>query len=190
MKKLDSRGRLWLLTFHLFFAAIWIGAAISMNLIVLFKATPRSGEELYAFILSVKLIDDMLIAPSAIGVLITGLLISLMTKWGFFKFPWVTAKWAGTGAMLMSGVFGLLPWLNKMMAISHAQRLLPLQDSSYMYYRTRLLIFGNIQVLILAYMVLISLFKPGGKGRKKAQNLPPGKLSPEKLPAGSLSSHG
>ena len=180
MKKLGFRGRLWLLTFHIFFASVWIGTAISMNLIVLFKATPKSGEELYAFNLSVKLLDDFLIAPSAVGVVITGFLISLLTKWGFFKFPWVTVKWVGTIALLMSGGFWLLPWLNRMIALSKVQPLLQLQDPHhYLYYRTRLLIFGNIQVLALANMILISIAKPGSKSERRARNFHPPSFSLE-----------
>jgi hypothetical protein len=185
MKKLSSGGRLWMVTLHVLFASVWIGTAISMNLIVLFKTAPRSGEELYAFNLSVKLLDDFLIAPSAIGVLVTGLLISAMTNWGFFRYFWVTVKWIGTIALLFSGVFWLLPWLSNMIALSHAQRLLSFQDVHYMYCRTRLLIVGNIQVLVLANMILLSVAKPGGKVVKVVRNLFPGKYMPHR----SLSSH-
>ncbi|MEW5803363.1 MAG: hypothetical protein AB1847_14815 [bacterium] len=171
MKKLGSHGRLWLVTFHVFFASVWIGAAISMNFIVLFNAAPRNGRELYAFNVSVKLLDDFVVAPSALGVLITGFLISLLTNWGFFRFTWVTIKWIATIALLISGAFWLLPWLTRMIAISESQLLLPFQDSHYRYCRTMLLIFGNIQVLALANMILISISKPGWKARKIAQNL-------------------
>jgi len=175
MKKLSSGGKLWLVTLHVLFASVWIGTAISMNLIVLFKTAPRSGEELYAFNLSVKLLDDFLIAPSAIGVLLTGLMISLMTKWGFFKYLWVTIKWIGTIALLITGVCWLLPWLDNMIALSHAQRLLSLHDAHYIdahyiYCRTMLLVVGNIQVLVLANMILLSIAKPAGKVVKGVRN--------------------
>ena len=166
MRKFIDNGRRWLLTFHVFFASVWVGTAISMNLIILLKATPPSWEELYIFILSVKLLDDFLIIPSTIGILVTGLLISMTTKWGFFKFNWVKAKWMITAALIISGVFWLFPWLNNMATISNAQNQMLLQESNYMYYRTMLLIFGSIQILALVNMILLSMFKPGNKNRK------------------------
>ena len=166
MKKFSSNSRRWLLTFHVFFVSVWIGTAISMNLIILLKASSPSWEELYIFTLSVKLLDDFLIVPSTLGVLVTGLLISMITKWGFFKFYWVTVKWIITLALIISGIFCLLPWLNNMAAISNTQRQLFLQDFNYMHYRTMFLILGNIQVLVLVNMILLSMFKPGNKNRK------------------------
>jgi len=163
VKKLGSKGRRWLLTFHIFFASVWIGTAISMTLIILLKASPPKWEDLYIFTMSVKVLDSFLIVPSAIGVLLTGLLISILTKWGFFKFYWVTGKWIITLTLIISGIFWLLPWLNNMAAISKAQRLLILQDTNYQYYRTLLLIVGSIQVLALANMILLTMFKPGRK---------------------------
>ena len=166
MKKLGTLGRRWVLTFHVLFASIWIGTALSINLILLLKGVPPTEKELYAIAMSVKVLDDFLIIPSAMGIMVTGLLISMMTKWGFFKFYWVTVKWVITLALLISGTFWLFPWLNNIIDLSNKQTPLVLQGSAYMYYRTMLLVVGNAQALVLLLLVLISVFKPWGESRK------------------------
>lgn len=73
-----------------------------------------------------KIIDDFIIIPAALGSLITGLIISWFTNWGFFKFNWVTVKWIVTVSSILFDTFWLGPWLNGMAAISQAERLLAL----------------------------------------------------------------
>ena len=50
--------------------------------------------QLYGINLSMKLIDDFVIIPGGVGSLLTGLLYSIFTNWGWFKHKWVTTKWA------------------------------------------------------------------------------------------------
>jgi|GEM_PF-3627079 len=45
------------------------------------------------------------------GSLITGFLISYTTQWGFFRFRWVTVKWASIVALMVSGTFSGLTGL-------------------------------------------------------------------------------
>jgi len=166
VKKLGHRGRRWLFTCHVFFTSVWLGVAISMNLIMLLNGNPPTGEKTYVLNLSIKSLDDFLILPSVIGTVMTGLLISLMTEWRFFKYHWVTVKWIATFALLISGTFWLLPWLNSLIAISHVHPLID-RGSHYTYYRVMFIIMGNFQSIILTLMVLISVFKPGGRFKKE-----------------------
>jgi len=166
VRKLDHRGRRWLFTCHLLFTSIWLGVAIAMNLIMLLNGNPPSGEKTYVFNLVIKFLDDFLILPSVIGAVMTGLLISLMTDWGFFKYHWVTVKWIATFALLISGAFWLLPWLNGLIALSSVRPMLFHKYSNYAYCRIMFIILGNFQSIILTFMVVISVFKPGGKFKK------------------------
>ena len=137
-----------------------------MNLIMLLNGNPASGEKAYVFNLSIKLLDDFLILPSVIGTVITGLLISLMTDWGFFKYHWVAVKWIATFALLISGSCWLLPCLNNLITLSRMHSVLFNKSLNYAYYRIMFIILGNCQSIILTFMVLLSVFKPGGRMRK------------------------
>lgn len=163
MKKLGIKGRSWLKGFHIFFACAWVGTGISMMLLSLIDGHIQSGDEIYAVNASIKLLDDYIIIPAAFGSLITGLLISLYTNWGFFKFNWVIFKWVATLAQIIFGTFWLGPWTNSATAIADLERGLALQNNTYLYDKQMGAIFGGIQVLLLIAQVLISAYKPWGK---------------------------
>ncbi|MFX4262102.1 hypothetical protein ACOBQJ_07870 [Pelotomaculum propionicicum] len=163
MKKLGLKGRSWLKGFHIFFACAWVGTGISMMLMSLIDGHIQSGDEIYAVNASIKLLDDYIIIPAALGSLITGLFISLYTNWGFFKFNWVIFKWVATLAQIIFGTFWLGPWTNSATAIADLERGLALQNNTYLYDKQMGAIFGGIQVLLLIAQVLISAYKPWGK---------------------------
>ena len=118
MKKLGLKGKSWLKGFHIFFACAWVGAGISMLLLSLLDGHIQNGDELYAVNDSIQLLDYYIIIPAALGSLITGLLISLFTNWGFFKFNWVIFKWVATVAQIIFGTFWLGPWTDGATAIA------------------------------------------------------------------------
>lgn len=162
MKRLGSAGRAWLKGFHIAFTAVWVGAAVCMILLHFF-ARPATGAETHAVLAALKLIDDWVIIPSAIGTLLTGLLISWLTPWGFFKWRWVTVKWVATIGVMLVGTFLLGPWLNGMEALTAARPQLALQDPTFLrnYQLTSLAI--GPQVITLLFMVFISVIKPWKK---------------------------
>lgn len=163
MKKLGLKGKSWLKGFHIFFACAWVGAGISMLLLSLLDGHIQNGDELYAVNASIQLLDYYIIIPAALGSLITGLLISLFTNWGFFKFNWVIFKWVATVAQIIFGTFWLGPWTDGATAIADLERGLALQNTTYLYDKQMSAVFGSIQVLLLIAQVLISAYKPWGK---------------------------
>jgi len=88
MKKLKSRGQRALKFFHLFFACMWVGAAIVLS-VKQFFVSPSGGEELYGIQSTMKFIDDFIIIPGAVGALLTGVVYSGWTAWGWFIRPYV-----------------------------------------------------------------------------------------------------
>jgi uncharacterized membrane protein len=163
VKKLGVKGKTWLKGFHLFFCCAWIGTGISMVVLTLLKGYIPNGDELYAVNACVKLLDDFIIIPAAFGSLLTGLLFSMFTNWGFFKFNWVIFKWIATVAQIIFGTFWLGPWTNGATAIANTERAQSLYNAQYLYFREMSNYFGSIQVLLLIVVVFISVFKPWGK---------------------------
>ena len=133
MAKLGVKGRQWLKGFHLFFVCAWVGTGLSMMLIGLLKGHVPNGDELYAFNAAIKLLDDFIIIPAAMGSLITGILLCWLTNWGFFKFNWIIFKLISTIAQILFGTFFLGPWTNGATAIAGAERVLALQNTAYLY---------------------------------------------------------
>ncbi len=166
MAGLGAQGRSWLKGFHLLFSCTWLGAALSMLLVTWVFRSPGDGSVLFGANAAVKLIDDFIIIPSALGCLLTGLLFSLLTNWGFFRHRWLTFKWIATLWAILFGTFFLGPWVNGMTAIAEGSRLAALQDPEYLRMRGLNLGFGLGQFLLLAFTVFLSTIRPWSrKGR-------------------------
>lgn len=163
MKTIGLTGKAWLKGFHIFFSCLWIGTAVSMMLLTFVRSHITNGDELWAVNTSIKLLDDFIIVPSAFGCLITGILFSWLTNWGFFKFNWIIVKYCINIAAILFGTFFLGPWVNGMEAISDAERLSALQNVTYLNYSKMNIYFGSLQAFTLILAAFISVFKPWGK---------------------------
>jgi len=69
--ELGVKSKAWLKGFHVLFACAWLGAALSMVLVLSMKAQPNSELQLYAVTSSLTVIDDLIIIPGAMGCLLT-----------------------------------------------------------------------------------------------------------------------
>ncbi|MDR3037872.1 MAG: hypothetical protein LBV21_01035 [Candidatus Adiutrix sp.] len=172
MKKFGARGRLVLKIIHLTVAGLWLGGALTLNLMVAVLGPGRSGGELLGYDLARKFVDDFIIIPGAFGCLLSGLAISLGTAWGFFKHRWVAMKWLLTVACILFGTFYLGPRINGQPLISQALGLAAAADPLYLANRVENMAGGWLQMIVLVFMVVISVLKPwkkraGGSGPAK-----------------------
>ena len=169
MKNLNAKQKQWLISLHVVFAAMWFGTALSMIAIALMNWNTANGDELYAINSVMKLLDDVVIIPSAFFSLLSGALICWLTIWGFFKHYWVIAKWVGTVTLIVTGSIWLGPWTNAMTAISAEDRLQALQNPLYVFDQKGVLIGAIIQTSCLLFIIAISFVKPWGKRNVKTQ---------------------
>jgi hypothetical protein len=159
MKKFSATGNKTVKIIHFFFISLWIGGAISL-LLLSFLSHPENGDELYGKLHAMKLIDDFIIIPGAMGNLLIGIVYGIWTKWGFFKHRWVTVKWILTVMQILFGTFFLGPWLNGCEAIANAKRELAFSDSVFQHHFNMNAVGGVIQAMLLIAMVVISVIKP------------------------------
>ena len=164
MKKLGRAGIYWLKSFHLLFAGLWLGAAVSLLLLNAFL-TGLPAHELHGLDRAMRFIDDYVIIPGAMGSLFTGLVYSIWTNWGFFTYRWVTVKWAITLFGVLFGTFFLGPWLNGMEEISGRIGGAALADPVYLHNKAMNMWGALLQVAGLAAAVAVSVVKPWGKGK-------------------------
>lgn len=167
MGNLNARGQRILKIFHLICAGLWIGGAVALNLMIAALGPARSGAELLGYDVARKFVDDLIIIPGAMGCLLSGLLISILTPWGFFKHRWVTVKWILTVACILFGTFVLGPMINGQPPISLALGLEALADPVYTANRDHNLLWGILQALLIFFMVVISVLKPWKKAAPK-----------------------
>jgi DMSO/TMAO reductase YedYZ heme-binding membrane subunit len=81
--------RKFALAAHLAFSVGWIGAAAGYIALDVAAATSQDAQTLRAVYLAMELIAWYVIVPLALASLLTGLVMSLGTKWGLFRHYWV-----------------------------------------------------------------------------------------------------
>jgi uncharacterized membrane protein len=161
MIKLKSKGLKWLKGFHLIAVSSWIGGALALLLLYFLKKDITDGQVLYGINQSIHHVDMFIVViPGAIGCLLTGLIYSTFSNWGFFKQGWMIFKWIVTIFAILFGTFYLGPWETNMMEISGKLGMESLTNPDYLYNQKMNLIFGTAQCLILMITVFISIFKP------------------------------
>jgi uncharacterized membrane protein len=159
MKNFGAKGQRWLKSFHVLFACMWVGGAITLCS-KRFFITASDGGELYGILCMLTYVDDFIIIPGAIGSLLTGLLYSLKTNWGWFRHRWVTVKWCINLYGVIFGTFWLGPWLNALPPIAKAEGLNALVNPVFHHNNTMLMLFGTFQAATTVFAIFVSVLKP------------------------------
>jgi uncharacterized membrane protein len=93
---MSSGVRKFTLAVHLTISIGWLGAVAGYMALDVAAATSDDAQALRAAYLGMELIALRVIVPLAIASLITGMVISLGTKWGLFRHYWVLISLALT----------------------------------------------------------------------------------------------
>ncbi len=156
---LGITGIKWLRATHLIVSVVWLGGALSMNLLR-FAWTPSGDGDLYAVDHAIMVIDHSVVVPAAFASLFTGLLESWLTTWGFIKYRWVTMKWIATIAVMVYAPLFQAQWLRELESISGAQGLAALQNPVYLQDRLLYSLSGIALITTLGILTIVSVLKP------------------------------
>jgi uncharacterized membrane protein len=171
MAKLGAKGLRWLKGFHLIAVSCWIGGAVALLLLYFLKRGVSDGGILFGINQSIHHVDMMVVViPGAFGCLITGLIYSIFSNWGFFTHNWLICKWVVTVIAIIFGTFWLGPWETNMMEISGRLGISALTNQEYLYNQKMNLIFGGLQCVLLMCTIFISVLKPWKKKKAKGQD--------------------
>ena len=166
MAPLGRTARSLLLGFHVLFAAAWMGGVAALILVSVVGRRPAGGEALALARDALQWIDWVVIIPSCLGSLATGLLFAVLTPWGFFRYTWITVKWVLTVAMILFGIFFLGPWVDGTARLAEERGAAALGDAVYRTAAGRVVVFSVVQAALLVFMLFLSTLKPFGKRGK------------------------
>ncbi|NGQ95885.1 hypothetical protein G3578_12035 [Brevibacillus sp. SYP-B805] len=167
MGKLNVTQRRWLLALHLLFAAIMFGVAIVFLILSITAANTNDEGVLKACYTSMHLLAKTSVRASTIGTLVTGILLSVLTQWGLFKYYWIIVKEGLTILSIILGPIGMYFWTLKAVTLTTAEGLGALQDPAFTVNSAQLWTGIILQILSLAMMFVISVFKPWGSRKQK-----------------------
>ena len=166
---LGARGKNAILSLHHLLVAAWLGGLGVMLLLLYTKQGVRSGDELAAVDRTVFLINEYVVTNAAYGIVFTSLAFSLFTRWGFFRFKWIVVKWASLLVFAALITLAVAPAVNGMAALSDALRARALVEPAYGQLQAEALRYTWLQIVSLAVVVVISVYKPWGPLRRQVQ---------------------
>jgi hypothetical protein len=160
-----------LLTAHVVFSVGWIGAVAGFLVLSIAGVRSHDPAMVRGAYLAMRLIAEFIIVPFALAALLTGIIQSIGTRWGFFRYYWILAKFALT-------VFATIVLLQKMRVIEYvasAAASTALSGVDLLRPRMALVIHAGGGLLVLLVITVISVFKPwglthyGGRARSRTQ---------------------
>ncbi|MEU9011957.1 DUF2269 domain-containing protein [Streptomyces sp. NPDC048479] len=158
MKPLRRPTRRALLVVHVAASAGWLGLTLGLLALAVTAATTESGPMTEATCRSMKVFTDWLVIPVAMLTLISGLLLSLRTKWGLARHRWVYTKFWLTLATITASLFALRPGVNS--AVDTISSGAPLAEP------LDLVMGPAVSLTTYVFMTVISVLKPWGLTRR------------------------
>src|SRR6516162_9162871 len=84
------------LTAHIISSVGWFGAVAAFLVLGIAGRMSQDAEVVRSSYLAMNLIGWFVIVPLSLAALLTGLIQSLGTEWGLFRYYWILVKWALT----------------------------------------------------------------------------------------------
>ncbi|WP_099159207.1 hypothetical protein [Virgibacillus ndiopensis] len=153
--KLSITPRRWLITVHILFAAIMVGNMVTFLILSITVATTNDPQLMKSSYQIMHVLSKTSVKASTFGTIVTGILLSVLTKWGLFKFYWIIAKEALTIVPFVLNMWGMYYWTSDAIDM--------IQKSNNPMLQTELWTGIIIQLISLVLMFVLSVFKPWGK---------------------------
>jgi hypothetical protein len=166
MKKMDSNGLKWLKIVHIVVLILMFGGIISST-IMRISLPLTNFEHVYAAYTMMMNISDYVVRYGAQGLLLTGIVYGVWTNWGFFRYRWVTVKWAIFMAQTIFGIVFVDRWMVHNMSLLEAERAMALTDPVFVQNHSMIKAGAMGQSGLLLFLIWVSVFKPW---KKKALN--------------------
>lgn len=148
---------------HITCVAFSTGGLVSILILLFLKRQFGADDNLFLIDLSVFHLFNSAVTYYFYGILFTGLLYSLFTKWGFVKHYWIIFKWISVLILFVLIWVWVGPAINGSAALSEGQFFFEGAKSQYLDYSLQGLLFTAAVTIILFVLILVSVFKPWGQ---------------------------
>ena len=166
------RLRKFALSIHLTTSVGWIGAAIAFLALVIAAMTSQDAQILQAVWIAMGLTGRFVIVPLAVASLLTGIIMSLGTKWGLFQHYWILISFVLT-------ILAVAILLGNMQTVNFFAEIAAKMDSSDVNkLRSAMrgeLLHAGVGLLVLVVIQVLNMYKPKGMtkyGRRQQQLSP------------------
>ncbi len=155
----------WLVTIHILFGAIMFGNTITFIVLNIAATKAPDIDLMQKYYDIMYLLSITTVRGSTFATIITGILLSILTKWGLFKFYWIIAKEILSVILLGLNIWGMYVWTNRALDLA---RINDIQPTNLSHVQIDIWIGIVIQLISLILIYVLSVFKPrGGKLKNK-----------------------
>lgn len=150
--------RKFALTAHIISSVGWFGSVVSFLALVIAALTMQKAHIVPAAFIAMELIGWFAIVPLAFASLITGLIMSLGTKWGLFRHYWVLFK-------LMLTILATIVLMLNMQTLSFLASVAAETGNTDLVGMWGELLHAGGGLLLLIVTIILSVYKPRGMTR-------------------------
>ena len=156
---MTSRLRKLALTAHVTVSVGWLGAAAAYLALAVVGLTTQDSEMASAAYRAMEVIGFAIIVPCSVAALLSGLVQSLGTEWGLFRYYWIVTKLSltvvATAVLLMH-----VPAVTRMARIAVTASL---SSGDFADLRMQLVVHAVGGMLVLLTTTALSVYKPWGR---------------------------
>jgi Predicted integral membrane protein (DUF2269) len=154
------------LTTHVLASVGWFGAVVVFLVVAVAGATTRDRQLASSAYVTMQLIGWWVIVPACFAALATGIVQSLGTKWGLFRYYWVLIKLVLT--ILATGF--LMLHTRPIDDMAEMARTMTLAPDDHRGMRLQLVFDAGAALVVLIVNTVLAVYKPRGMtryGRRK-----------------------
>jgi hypothetical protein len=146
------------LTTHVITSVGWLGAVVVFLVLAVIGLTSVDAQRVRAAYIAMELMAALVIVPSSLASLATGVVSSLASPWGLFRHYWVLAKFALT----ILATLLLLLHRPTIACVAQAAAELTLSTFDLRAARIQLAADAGAAVLVLLVATALGTYKPSG----------------------------
>lgn len=150
------------LTAHVTFSIGWLGAVVAFLALAVSGLASRDARMVRADYLAMDVIGWYVIVPFSVGALVIGLIQSLGTEWGLFRYYWVLVKFVLT----IVAIAVLLLHMQLVSYLSSVAAETTLSGADLRDLRIQLIGDAGAALLVLLVATVLSIYKPRGLTRR------------------------
>lgn len=148
------------LVLHLLMGIGWMGIDIALFVLLMTARTTNDATLAASAFNSIHLIVPVTVPPLSFGMLVTGLILGLGTRWGLIRYWWVLVKLMLALIMTVLVYIGLLPVVNNIPILSATAGNAEALRAGLGSLPTTLMFPPIVSFLLLGIATILSIFKP------------------------------
>lgn len=163
--QLRPRSRKLWVCIHVVVSVGWLGLDLALLVLGLTGLLTRNPEQLRAAYLAMGIFGDVLVVPIALATLVSGVVLSVGTRWGLVRYRWVLLKLVLTLVVATASVFALRSTIGAAVKAVSGVPTGVVADVDLSGVATDLVIQLSAALVIYTFCTVVSVVKPWGRTR-------------------------